>query len=195
MVIKIAEYLNNHLRHAWIKVNKCQLGLNHDAHQLTNTTKTHRYPEIFNAIKQVHLNCPLGTEKIMSFGCSTGQECLTIQQYFPNAKILGVDINQKNLRKCKRSIHDRNIEFLHSVPRLINQKAPFDIIFCMSVLCRWEETEFVTNCEKIYPFEKEKISHSNLINKAHRQTIEAFLEKGIWKIGFSRSKPSIKKTK
>lgn len=29
----------------------------------------------------------------------------------------------------------------------------------------------------------EKISHPNLLNKAHRQTIEAFLEKGIWKIG------------
>lgn len=29
----------------------------------------------------------------------------------------------------------------------------------------------------------EKISHSNAINKAHRQTIEAFLERGIWKIG------------
>ncbi len=28
-----------------------------------------------------------------------------------------------------------------------------------------------------------KLSHSNLINKATRQTIEAFLEKGIWKIG------------
>ena len=28
-----------------------------------------------------------------------------------------------------------------------------------------------------------KLSHSNLINKANRQTIEAFLEKGIWKIG------------
>jgi Fic family protein len=28
-----------------------------------------------------------------------------------------------------------------------------------------------------------KISHSNLINKATRQTIEAFLEKGVWKIG------------
>lgn len=27
------------------------------------------------------------------------------------------------------------------------------------------------------------VSHSNLINKAHRQTIEAFLEKGMWKIG------------
>ena len=33
-------------------------------------------------------------------------------------------------------------------------------------------------------FAKEyKISHSNAINKANRQTIEAFLEKGIWKIG------------
>jgi len=30
-----------------------------------------------------------------------------------------------------------------------------------------------------------KISHSNLINKANRQTIEAFLEKGVWKIGES----------
>jgi len=30
---------------------------------------------------------------------------------------------------------------------------------------------------------KYKISHSNLINKANRQTIEAFFEKGIWKIG------------
>ena len=27
------------------------------------------------------------------------------------------------------------------------------------------------------------LSHSNLINKAKRQTIEAFLEKGVWKIG------------
>lgn len=32
-----------------------------------------------------------------------------------------------------------------------------------------------------------KISHSNLINKATRQTIEAFLEKGVWKIGFTQN--------
>ncbi|MBI5077722.1 Fic family protein [Candidatus Falkowbacteria bacterium] len=31
-----------------------------------------------------------------------------------------------------------------------------------------------------------KISHSNLINKASRQTIEAFLEKGVWKIGVAQ---------
>jgi Fic family protein len=31
--------------------------------------------------------------------------------------------------------------------------------------------------------ESNNLSHSNLINKATRQTIEAFLEKGVWKIG------------
>jgi len=30
---------------------------------------------------------------------------------------------------------------------------------------------------------RNKLSHSNLINKAKRQTIEAFIEKGVWKIG------------
>ena len=30
---------------------------------------------------------------------------------------------------------------------------------------------------------KNKLSHSNLLNKANRQTIEAFWEKGAWKIG------------
>ena len=30
---------------------------------------------------------------------------------------------------------------------------------------------------------KDKTSYSNLLNKANRQTIEAFLEKGFWKIG------------
>ncbi len=35
---------------------------------------------------------------------------------------------------------------------------------------------------------RKKLSHSNLINKANRQTIEAFLEKGLWKIGVSHGK-------
>lgn len=33
---------------------------------------------------------------------------------------------------------------------------------------------------------KYKLSHANLINKAKRQTIEAFMEKGVWKIGVDK---------
>jgi Fic family protein len=47
-----------------------------------------------------------------------------------------------------------------------------------------EEKEIITLAEYA---KKEKISHSNLINKAQRQTIEAFLEKGVWKIGISKN--------
>ena len=36
-----------------------------------------------------------------------------------------------------------------------------------------------------------KLSHSNLINKADRQTIEAFLEKGVWKIGVDYNEKSL----
>ncbi len=41
---------------------------------------------------------------------------------------------------------------------------------------------------------RKKISHSNLINKANRQTIEAFLEKGVWKIGIVAEENLIIKT-
>lgn len=39
----------------------------------------------------------------------------------------------------------------------------------------------LTECGK-----RNNLSHSNLINKANRQTIEAFLEKGVWKIGYKK---------
>jgi hypothetical protein len=47
-----------------------------------------------------------------------------------------------------------------------------------------EGMEIVTLAEYA---KRKKISHPNLINKAHRQTIEAFLEKGVWKIGISNA--------
>ena len=45
-----------------------------------------------------------------------------------------------------------------------------------------EEMEIVTlnECAK-----RNNLSHLNLINKAKRQTIEAFTEKGVWKIGIT----------
>ena len=47
-------------------------------------------------------------------------------------------------------------------------------------LAYMESKEIITLSEYA---KREKTSHSNIINKAKRQTIEAFLEKGIWKIG------------
>ena len=52
-------------------------------------------------------------------------------------------------------------------------------------LAHLEGKEIIT----LSDFAKEnKISQSNLINKAVRQTIEAFLEKNVWKIGVDHEK-------
>lgn len=48
-----------------------------------------------------------------------------------------------------------------------------------------EEKKIITLIEYA---KNNKLSHSNLINKAVRQTIEAFLEKGVWKIGVDDEK-------
>ena len=49
---------------------------------------------------------------------------------------------------------DNKIKFIYSSEENIGARAPYHAIFCLSVLCRWEDTKDVENCEKIYPFQK-----------------------------------------
>lgn len=122
-------------------------------HQLTSTTAFNRYPELF---KEVQKNYPLsdGSVKILSYGCSTGEECFSLRQYFPKAEIVGVDINHTNLKKATKKNSDNNIRFLFSSPGVITANGAYDIIFCLSVLCRWEDTKYLSNCENVYSFQK-----------------------------------------
>ena len=60
-------------------------------HQIPNTTALNRYPEIFACAA----NAAPDTRRILSFGCSTGEECVTLASYFPAAQIVGTDINPR----------------------------------------------------------------------------------------------------
>jgi hypothetical protein len=91
---------------------------------------------------------------ILSFGCSTGEECFSIREYFPYARIFGTDIDRLNISIAKRRNKDQNIIFFHNKEVDVRLFGPYDIIFCLSVLCRWNETAFVTDCSAIYPFNK-----------------------------------------
>ncbi len=123
-----------------------------EQHQLTSVTYNNRYPKLFSESARItSLN---QDSKVLSFGCSTGEECFAIKKTFPSAKIIGVDINKTNLKRAVNTNQNDDIKFLLSSPENISAEGPYDIIFCLSVLCRWDDTKNLRNCEKIYPFAK-----------------------------------------
>lgn len=114
-----------------------------------------RYPEIFLACSDYFK----GKEhiKILSFGCSTGEEVLTIREYFPSAQIIGAEINSNSLAKCKELVVDDQIKFIKSTSKNVKNHGPFDAIFCMAVLQRQPHliaSKAITSLKDIYPFEK-----------------------------------------
>ena len=76
-------------------------------HQTHNTTEKNRYPKIFNFIsKNYKFN------NILSFGCSSGEECQTLSTYFKYSNIIGIDSNEEILNKAINS-NNNNLKFLH----------------------------------------------------------------------------------
>lgn len=132
-----------------------QLFNSNNVHQTTPLTYMDRYPTIFSACKD-YLD---GKEdlKILSYGCSTGEEVLTLRKYFPNAQIIGAEINKRSLDKCRMLPVDENISFIYSTHDEIMKHGKFDAIFCMAVLQRKPHdiaAKEIKSLKKIYPFEK-----------------------------------------
>jgi trans-aconitate methyltransferase len=111
------------------KFAKVVASLHPGCHQIPNTTALDRYPEIF----AVAAAAAADARCILSFGCSTGEECVTLAKYFPAAKIIGADINPMNLLKAMKYRSDR-IRFVYASDRILNCFGGFDAVFCMAVL-------------------------------------------------------------
>jgi SAM-dependent methyltransferase len=127
-----------------------------ELHQAKTSTRFDRYPEIMRFVRgQVGMTAtPL---RILSFGCSTGEECASLQTYFPESHIVGVDVDERSLataRKTWRSLSDGKIEFVHAESLDHENGDVFDVIFCMAVLLRHPETMSLDNCSRIYPFNR-----------------------------------------
>lgn len=140
------------IRHMLSRARKFVSLKSRRSHQVMNSTSFDRYPEIFR-----HLQAKYGRDsalRILSFGCSTGEECFSLRTYFPNAQITGVDIEPANLKEAASKNTDANIHFLKSTEKNISLHGPYDLTFAMSVLCRWPGTRDHPNVSKIYPFAK-----------------------------------------
>lgn len=99
--------------------------------QVSSATKMNRYPELFEiASKELkHIQSP----KILSFGCSTGEEPLSIRGYIPGSQIVGVDINHRALSIAKRRAREDGLLFFHYSDEKWISEAPYDCVFAMAV--------------------------------------------------------------
>lgn len=116
----------------------------YNLHQDKTNTGINRYPEIFRYCHEVNQ----APKNILSFGCSSGEEVETLAMFFGNSNIYGVEINDRMLETCR-------LKFLY-IDRIKTSKIIYDVgydfIFCMSVFCRWPDTENIDNSESIYEF-------------------------------------------
>lgn len=124
-------------------------------HQTTPLTFMNRYPEIFSACRNYFDDKQ--NIKILSYGCSTGEEVLTLRHYFPDAQIIGAEINKRSLGICRSLPENKKTTFIYSTPKELEKYGPYDAIFCMAVLQRKPHLiteKNIISLKKIYPFEK-----------------------------------------
>ncbi len=144
-------------------------------HHSSEFTKYNRYPSIFKLVQTLYSNQE--SLKILSFGCSTGEEVKALRElYFPEATIVGTDINKKSLDKAIKSYRKENVYFIKSEQEEINKHGPYDIIFCMAVFQHRKNRDIATqNSEPHYPFLKFEgtiIQLDKLLNKGGAFIIE-----------------------
>ncbi len=103
-------------------------------YQPYGTTSNDRYPEIFQRVRE-----QIGDgadRRILSFGCATGEEVFTLLRYFPQATIVGLDINPYNISVCRsrlRKTKDTKIVFSVAGSAANEASASYDAIFAMAV--------------------------------------------------------------
>ena len=133
--------------------DRFRVGLHPSIHQTQSDTDVDRYPEIFEFVA-AFANEMEGRPRLLSFGCSTGEECITLRRYVPRSTIVGVDVRRSVLRTAREraeASHVNDVSFFRESDQRWQQQ-PYDVVFAMSVLCRWPATKDVRTSDRIYSF-------------------------------------------
>jgi trans-aconitate methyltransferase len=102
--------------------------------QKANHTQYHRYPEGWQRLcKLIRRPMP----RVLSFGCSTGEECFTALSFFPDAIIIGCEADPVMLRMARLRHSHPQISYV--MPDQLEGMPPVDAILCNSVLCNHPE--------------------------------------------------------
>ncbi len=103
-------------------------------HQDVSLSFHDRYPRLFDAARTLLADRP--APRILSYGCAAGEEVTSLRSYFPDAMLVGAEINPALLRACRKLPPDPNRAFIESRPDRIAAHGPYEAIFAMAVFTR-----------------------------------------------------------
>lgn len=130
-------------------------------HQTTALTFDDRYPALFDLAAR---ELPRA-RRILSFGCSTGEELLALRRRFSKAEIVGAEINGRSRRAAERKVAG-DVRITVVAPDAIGGE--FDAIFALAVLQREpamvEETG-LADLSGHYPFARFDAAVAELVGR------------------------------
>ena len=78
--------------------------------------------------------------RLLSFGCSRGDEVFSLRRRFPGALIKGLDIDPRNIAACQARSNDDRLCFAAASNTRGEPSGHYDAIFCLAVLCHGDLT-------------------------------------------------------
>lgn len=106
-----------------------------------NHTLPDRYPWLFQFAARALAEC--NNANILSFGCSEGDEVFALAKYFPDATIRGIDIDPRNIARCRTRGSEGSsarLSFTEASTTRAEPPSSYDAVFCLAVLCNGDLT-------------------------------------------------------
>ncbi len=104
--------------------------------QAYSHTLPDRYPWLFE-FARANIADSAGI-RLLSFGCSRGDEVFSLRKYFQAAAIKGIDIERRNISRCEARARTEDAAGLSFAVEADTRREPdacYDAIFCLAVLC------------------------------------------------------------
>lgn len=99
--------------------------------QLSHMTRENRFPKMMESAKQMKPDA----RRILSFGCSTGEEVFSLASTFPDAEIVGVDLDYYSISRARKQNKENRVYFHTEV----GATGKYDLVTCFMVLFSLEK--------------------------------------------------------
>lgn len=119
------------------------------------TTWQDRYPDLFAELRD-----RLGSAasvRLLSFGCSTGEEVASLRGYFPNAFIKGVDISPERIAMCRARLPKGEAERTQFEIGETGRSEPdesYDAVLAMAVFRHGRLNDYAVQTNRVLDFDR-----------------------------------------